>query len=282
MSSIAAISENLNPETVAREFGEDEKGCAFDLRVCFLGGFGVYSRGKAIDLGHNSKAIAIFKCLLARRGRLVSKDLLMEWLWPESNVKKARWSLNSAVYSLRQILEKSPSTLSRESVLLEKGHYRLSPKIRISSDVEEFDVRYERGKLLERVLQQGAVSEYERAIGLYRGDYLLENLYEDWTVIERERLINAYVDMLDRLANHYVRAGQLQKAIDSRYRLLEKDRYHEESYRSLMRCYTRLGLRERALHQYQLCESTFRNLYGASPAPDIQALYKELLGGKDG
>jgi DNA-binding SARP family transcriptional activator len=215
---------------------------------------------------------------LARRGRSVSQDLLIGWLWPESNARRARWSLNSAVYSLRRILDESFSALSSDSILLEKGRYRLSPEVRVSSDVEEFDARYERGRLLERAGQGAeAASEYEQAIGLYRGDYLVEDLYEDWTAVERERLINAYVDMLDRLANYHKRTGRTQEAINSRYRLLEKDPYHEESYQFLMRCYAQLGLRGRALHHYELCERMFGNLYGSSPPPEVQALYRELL-----
>jgi hypothetical protein len=33
-----------------------------------------------------------------------------------------------------------------------------------------------------------AVAEYEKAADLYRGDYPTEDLYEEWTVIEPERL----------------------------------------------------------------------------------------------
>ena len=191
--------------------------------------------------------------------------------------------MNSTIYSLRRTLEKSSSALSRKSVLLEKGHYRLSPEIRVATDVEEFDAWYERGRLLEKTGQEPeAVSEYEKAAGIYRGDYLVEDLYEDWTVIERERLINDYVDVLDRLATYYARTGHYRKAIDSRYKLLKKDQYHEESYRALMHCYDHLGLRGRALHQYQLCERALGNLYGTTPAPETRALYESLLGGNEG
>ena len=282
-SVVTITSESREPASPVRGFGVGGEGCASGLRGCFLGGFVVYSGREAIDLGQNNKAIAILKCLLARRGRPISQDLLIGWLWPESNTKKARWSLNSAVYSLRQILGKSSSALSRESVLLEKGHYRLSPEVRVATDVEEFDAWYERGRLSERVGQEPeAVSEYEKAVELYRGDYLVEDLYEDWTIIERERLINDYVDILDRLATYYTRAGHYRKAINSRYKLLEKDQYHEESYRALMHCYDYLGLRGRALHQYQLCERALEGLYGTTPAPETRALYEELLGRNEG
>src|SRR3712207_9214319 len=99
-----------------------------------------------------------------------------------------------------------------------------------------------------------AVAEYEGAIGLYRGDYLVEDLYEDWTMVERERLSNAYVDMLDRLAANYAAGGRLREGIDACYRAREKDRCHADRHRLLMTCYARMGQRDRAVRQYRLCE----------------------------
>lgn len=259
------------------------KSPALDLRVRFFGDFEVFCRGEPLDLGQNNKVIAIFKCLLARRGRPVSQDMLMGWLWPESSPKKARWSLNSAVYVLRRTLdEESPDANLSDCIILKRGHYRLTRDLWILSDVEEFDAHYERGRLLERTKkQEDAASEYEKAIALYRGDYLVEDLYEDWTTIERERLTSAYVDVRDRLATYYTQAGNLQKSIAGRYLLLEKDPYHEESYRALMRCYARLGIRGRTLRQYELCKRRLKHLYDISPAPETRILHEKLLAGEE-
>jgi two-component SAPR family response regulator len=96
------------------------------------------------------------------------------------------------------------------------------------TDVDEFDERYETGRRLEkRGDLEAAAVEYERAIELYRGDYLIEDLYDDWTMVERERLSNAYTDMLGRLAVYYVETGEYQESIKACYRVLEKDRCHE-------------------------------------------------------
>ena len=248
------------------------------LRARFFGHFELLCDGEALHLGRNGKALSILKYLLANRSRPVSQDHLMGWLWPESNLKKARWSLNSAIHGLRKLLGGCPSSDAITYVLLEEGYYRLSPEVRVATDVEEFDERYERGRGLERAGRSGeAALEYEEAVELYSDDYLLEDLYEDWTMVERERLTNAYVDMLDRLAAHYLEAGQLRESMRSCYRALEKDRCHEDSHRLLMRCYARLGQRGRALRQYRLCERVLGREYGTAPSPETRAMYRNLL-----
>jgi DNA-binding SARP family transcriptional activator len=186
--------------------------------------------------------------------------------------------LNSAIHVLRKLLSNCPTSVLENYILLEEGYYRLCPTVRVETDIDEFDVSYEQGRRLEKAHRtEEAAAEYEKAVELYRSDYLVEDLYEDWTMVERERLANAYVDMLGRLAVHYMEAGQYQEAIRACYRLLEKDRCHEESYRVLMRCYVSLGLRGRALRQYRLCEKILLQEYGTVPSSETRALYRNLL-----
>jgi DNA-binding SARP family transcriptional activator len=252
------------------------------LRVCFFGRFEVFCGGEPVLLGRNGKALMILKYLLANRTRPVSQDHLMSWLWPESNLKRARWSLNSAMHGVRKLLSGclafSPAAASGY-VLLEEGYYALDSAIRVSSDVDEFEECYREGLSLQKeVRTQEAAVRYERAIELYRGEYLLEDLYEDWTMIERERLANAYSEMLGRLAVYYAETGRLQECIEACYWILEKDRCHEESYRLLISCYVRLGLRAQALRQYRLCEKILAQEYGTVPSPETRSLYSTLLG----
>ena len=85
------------------------------------------------------------------------------------------------------------------------------------------------------------------------------------------------MDMLSRLAVHYYETGQCQESIRACYRILQKDRCHEDSYRLLMRSYTRLSLWERAVRQYRLCEMILKQEYGTVPSSETRALYANLL-----
>jgi DNA-binding SARP family transcriptional activator len=274
---LGAIEETA-PRSVEDGSWESPMPAESVLQARFLGHFEMCCNGEVVPLGRSGKTLTILKYLLAHRARPVSQDHLMGWLWPESNLKKARWSLNSAIHVLRKLLSRYPSSAAVNYILLEEGYYRLCPTVEVETDVDEFDVSYEQGRHLEKAHQaEEAVAEYEKAIELYRGDYLVEDLYEDWTMLERERLANAYVDMLGRLAVHYMESGQPQEAIRACYRLLEKDRCHEDSYRVLMRCYVSLGLRDRALRHYRLCEEILLQEYGTAPSSETRSLYRSLL-----
>jgi DNA-binding SARP family transcriptional activator len=285
------------PEAVRRAVEESDYGESFEgreasapsgraaMQARFFGHFELLYNGEPVHLGRNGKALAILKCLLANRSRPVSQDHLMGWLWPDSNLKKARWSLNSAIHGLRKLLGRCPSSSSGSGggsvnyIVLEEGYYRLSPDVGVATDIEEFDGRYEQGRRLERMGRaEEAARAYEEAIALYRGDYLVEDLYEDWTMVERERLSNAHVEMLDRLAVYYMERGQLRDSVRACYEVLEKDRCHEDSHRLLMSCYVGLGQRGRALRQYRLCERILSQEYGTTPSPEIQDLYRSILG----
>ena len=268
----------VQEEPFAHPDRESQVSVQPSLHVRFFGHFEILCDSEIMPLGRNGKALTILKYLLANRARPVSQDHLMGWLWPESNLKKARWSLNSAIHGLRKLLSGCPTSVSMNYVCLEDGYYRLSPSVRVSTDVDEFDRRHQRGRKLEKdARMREAAIEYEKAVELYRGDYLVEDLYEDWTMVERARLSNAYMDMLDRLAIHYMEVEQHQESISTCYRVLEKDRCHEDSYRLLMRCYSRLGLRARALQQYRMCEQILGQEYGTSPSPETRSLYTSLL-----
>ena len=248
-----------------------------ELEVRFFGRFELLHGGRALPLGRNGKARTILKYLLAQAPRPISRDYLMAWLWPESDTRRARWSLNSAMYAVRRLLSEG---LYAHLVLCEAGYYRLSPNVSVSSDVREFEARCRNGRLLQEAGQASeAAAEYEAAVELYRDDYMIEDLYEDWTLIERERLADVHMDVLDRLARHYAENGRAREAINACYRALEKDPSRESTYRLLMKCYARLGLRHRALQQYRLTEEILGSRYGTSPSPQTRALYRSLLRG---
>src|SRR4030095_9375990 len=95
-----------------------------------------------------------------------------------------------------------------------------------------------------RLAQTGDPEALARAVELYRGD-LLEGLafrgalFEDWLMIERERLRELVLEALARLLAHQTATAQPERAIQTAVRLLGLDPLQEAVHRTLMRLYAR-------------------------------------------
>jgi LuxR family transcriptional regulator, maltose regulon positive regulatory protein len=248
----------------------------------FFGEFELVCDGEPVPLGPKGKTLTILKYLLAHKPPSVFQDHLMCWLWPEVSPKQARWSLNSSVRLLREVLKNCTGLARCDVLVLEDGRYRLSRCIEVLTDVDEFDERQEQGRCLEREGRtEATIVQYERAVGLYRGGYLLEDLYEDWTMIERERLSNAYVEMLYRLAIQYLKSEQPWESTKACRAILKEDACHEAGHRLLMECFVSLGLRSQALNQYHLCCHMLKSIHDMEPSLELRALYDEIKKGND-
>jgi two-component SAPR family response regulator len=170
----------------------------------------------------------------------------MGWLWPESNSRKARWSLNSSIYTLRKVLKSAlPAGTATNVIVQDHGHYFLDPDISLWVDKDEFERHVVVARHYENEQRNAeAMANYEAAISLYRGDYLFEDLYEDWTMIERERLSRIYLSALGSLAHYYTRSQHYHESIQLCYSLLQKDRCNERAWALLEESYEGLGLRK--------------------------------------
>jgi DNA-binding SARP family transcriptional activator len=133
--------------------------------------------------------------------------------------------------------------------------------------VDEFRRCFDEGFRLERQRHHAAARhQYERAEGLYRDDYLVEDLYEDWTLARREELKDQYLMVVTRLADDCLQRGDAVGCIVRCHKILQKDACREDAYQRLMVCYTQLGQRSQALHWYDVCVRTLRRELDVEPA----------------
>lgn len=257
---------------------------AISFTIHCLGRFEVYSGRKKVEQWRSLKAKSLLKFLVAQRGRYVPKDVLMEALWPGYPPEAAGNNLKAAVYALRQTISSSWLEARRNNkngfllLLFSEGNYTLNPEMELQVDVEEFQQRWTTGRRLEKEGKYAeAISEYQMAERLYRGDYLEDDLYEDWTLLQREALKDTYLTILAKLAENSFKETDLQGCIAYCQKILAKDSCREDAYRQLMGCYSRLGQRHRALRWYELCAKAIKRELGVAPENQTTDLYQRLL-----
>ena len=254
---------------------EKEERSPPSLAVYCLGSFRVYQDDKLIIDWPSGKGRTIFKYMVANRGRPTPKDVLMDLFWRDADPEAARNNLNVAIYGLRQAFRAVRPDFSH--VLFQDDHYLLNPAMTVWADVEEFVQRYEAGQSLERRGKlTEAMREYEIAEGLYQGDFLKEDLYEDWPMLRRESLKDRYLVILDQLSRYYLEKKRYTTCIHLCQRILAKDDCREDAHRRLMHCYSRQGQRNLALRQYHLCVEKLKEELEVPPTQETTALYEQI------
>jgi DNA-binding SARP family transcriptional activator len=180
---------------------------------------------------------------------------------------------------LRQTLKQSCPEI--QPIQFEPGGYRLNPGLKLWTDVAQFERHVKIGQRLESAGQLAqAMTEYSLAEALYQGDFLAEDLYEDWPIPYREYLRALYLDLANRLAAYDLQHGRYTTAIKLCQKILSKDNCHEEAHRRLMECYWAQGQRSLALRQYQACANFLQAELNLSPAPETQTLYEQMASGR--
>lgn len=255
------------------------KGDLPSLTLYCLGPFRIYLDDKLINNWSGGKGKAIFKYMVAKRGRPVAKDILMDVFWRNADPEAARNNLNVAIYGLRQAFRAIRPDFS--SILFQDDHYLLNPAMPVWVDLEQFVQRYEAGQRLERKGKfSEALSEYEIAESLYQGDFLEEDLYEDWPTQQRESLRDSYLLILDRLSRHYLEEKRYTTCIQLCCKILAKDDCREDIHRRLMRCYSMQGQRNLAVRQYHLCGETLKKELNVLPMQETTALFNRIREGE--
>lgn len=246
-----------------------------DLVICCLGSFRVYQQDQLIEEWNGLKGQMILKYLAVQRGAPVAKDMLMDIFWPDTEPEAARRNLHQAIYSLRQTLRRRDPT--RQHIHFENNQYLLNPQLSIWVDSDEFVAQVQTGQRLEAASELlAAMAAYAQAEALYQGDFLVEDLYEEWPRGQRDRLRSLYLDIADRLSEHHLQQGAYSVASTLCHKILTLDNCFEVAHRRLMRCYLAQGQRHLAIRQYHTCMQALANELDVPPDDETQALYESI------
>jgi LuxR family transcriptional regulator, maltose regulon positive regulatory protein len=249
------------------------------IEVRFLGRFEVRSSDIQIEDWRSTKARSVFQYLLTKPHEPTLKEILLEALWPGSDAQTANNNLKAAIHSLRLSLSKILKNIEASQIILfTGGSYRISPQINLSIDISEFEKFRDNGRRLEKENRlEEAIRQYEKAEHLYRGDYLEDELYEDWTLIRRETLKGNYLIILTKLAEYYLAAGDFENCIHYSQKIITKDSSREDAYRNLINCYLHLNQRNRALRWYEICCQTIKSELDALPEKATIELGEKIM-----
>ncbi len=246
------------------------------LRIHLLGPLHVSRGSEPLPGFPTQKSRGLFAYLALNRGRGHSRSTLMGRFWGDSPEGVARKNLRTDLWRIRSVLE--PSGVEPGSCLtVHHDEVALAEKPEPWLDTHAFEAVLDLAARVPDPEEQARL--LRAALELYRGD-LLEGLYHDWCVFERERLRLRFLEALDRMIRHHEARGEWTEAAGYGQRLLAHDPLREQVHRAVIRCHLALGDRAAALRQYEGCVRFLRDELQAEPAADTRALADEARGGR--
>ncbi|HEU4752797.1 MAG TPA: BTAD domain-containing putative transcriptional regulator, partial [Armatimonadota bacterium] len=203
------------------------------------------------------------------------REVLIELLWPESDLDAGRKSLGVALSALRQVLELGREESGRV-LLADRLTVQLSPE-RVTTDVAELEAALAAATRARDPAERE--SRLLRAVELYTGE-LLPGLYEEWIPREGEWLRDRVLDALTELARLAERDGRTEAALAHTRRAVALDPIREETHREMMRLLGGLGRVPEALRQYRDMEEILRRELEIHPSAVSRELAEALRSGR--
>jgi DNA-binding SARP family transcriptional activator len=195
--------------------------------------------------------------ILLLRPNLRRRERLAGLLFPTITERRGRHRLSHTLWELRQWLPALPIESTAETLHLPPEHVWL--------DVDAF----------QQAAAQDNLAPWRSALALYRGD-LLEGLYNDWLLEEREALYLEYVRLAHRVCEALWQRGELEGLLPLAEKLSQREPFDERALRRLMNAYWSVGRRGAALAAYDRFAALAAAELGVAPEPATQALAQAI------
>ncbi len=252
--------------------GDEQAELAGHFEIYALGEGRVVRDGRPVASSEWQAAMAKELFFYVLLNGPLERDAIGAVFWPELPAKSVTSSFHNALYRVR-------GALGPEAIVVDQGRYRVGD-IDYSLDVEEFEALVDRARLLP-VSDLQTQDLWQRAVSLYRGDFLPE-VERVWSVPKREELREMYVEALVGLGRCYESRRDFDGAVEWYRRALEADELREDIHRRIMSCFAEAERRSEAIAQFHRCRDLLMSELKMEPSAETKELYERIAGPEAG
>jgi DNA-binding SARP family transcriptional activator len=256
------------------------------LSLSLLGTFRATLDDELITTFESDKVRALLAYLAVEAVRAHRREKLAGLLWPERSERVARQNLSQALANLRRAIGDRAATPPFLLITPQTLQFNKPSDHRL--DVALFTellsaCQAHRHRQLEAC--DPCVERLQQAVALYRASFLEgfsigdSAAFEEWALLNRERLHRLAIEALQRLAGCLEGRGTYEHALQYAWRGVELDPWREEAHQQLMRLLALSGQRGAALTQYETCRRLLAEELGVEPGEETTRLYEQIRDG---
>ena len=252
--------ERLHLKTPLREQEHSSK-----LQIRCFGRFRMGWEGREPIKWRIEKARELFVYLLQNHGRNVSRDELLDKLWPEDNPEKAVKQFYNGTYYIRKALD----GYGVDRTLISINHNYTMTLGAVDWDAGRFCE-------LSENRSEDRLQALEQMEGLYQGDYL-EGEFYSWADFERDRLSKLYDQCVIELSKSYINKKRYNQAENILLKAYHRNPYLEDISELLLRLYKETGNTGIAVRHYNAYAALIKEELGIRPDKKLRELVKTFI-----
>lgn len=235
------------------------------LQIRLLGQFDIRLDGKRIVISSRAGQ-SLLAYLAMTAGTPHRREKLAGTLWPDSSEENARKNLRQELWRIRKAIPAQSLPEADDYLIADEFTLTFNQSADYWLDVS----------ILER--SGPDMQSLTSGLSLYQGE-LLPGFYDDWVVLERERLRNLFESKMEQLVNQLVDLERWTAVQEQCERWLAFGSAPEPAYRALMLSYSARGDMAKVSSVYQRCVEDLREQFGVEPSAETHALFNGLLKG---
>jgi DNA-binding SARP family transcriptional activator len=218
-------------------------------RLALLGGFDLKIDGAPVELPHSAQRLISF---LALHPTALMRAFVAGTLWADAGDTQANSSLRSTLWRLHDKARVIETTAT---------HVALAPWV--STDVaESIDIN-------QRLADREVPPDPNVVLAMCQAGDLLPGWYEDWLIVERERLRQRILHMLEAACRRLTELGRYTEALEVGLAAVAVEPLRESGHAVVIRAHLAEGNLVEASRQYVLLRDLLREHLGTRPSARV-------------
>ena len=218
-----------------------------------------------------------FAFLTSNRGRPVTRQDLSDALWGDGPPEDADAALSAILSKLRTVLKTAGWSPSEATIDVRSTTLGLCLPSTAWVDIEAAANAIDEAEGSLRAGRPGPAWGLANLVVAIARRPFLAGHDSPWAEGRRAKLRSLLRRGLECLAASSSAGGETDLAVQYMTEAVSLEPFRETAYRSLMRLHAGMGNRAEALRVFAQCRELLREELGASPSPQTEALYLEIL-----
>ncbi len=234
--------------------------------------------------GRKYKNLELFKFFITHRNRKVVPDVIIDYFWQDKDYEDPKNALSTQVHRLKKLLkdiglmqEGDFEEQNCVDISFKNGFYVLKTGDACLVDADEF-VRLVNLADSKRIEQpEEAIEYYQKALALYNGQYLEENLYSEWAIVVRNKYHRVYIHSVLKLLELLKQRERYEQIVELVENVIYIEPYEETFHIYFLEALFELKEFRYAISHYNYLSTKMYRDVGVKPSSALRNIYRKLL-----